>query len=44
MDWRAAAWLLARKHPERWGVREHPDSGAGGMTLADLERLVDDAA
>lgn len=43
-DWKAAAWLLARKHHERWGVREHPDSGAGGMTLADLERLADAAA
>jgi hypothetical protein len=42
-DWRAAAWLLARKHPERWGVREHPESGAGG-DLAELERLVDAAA
>lgn len=42
-DWKASAWWLARKHPERWGVREHPDSG-GGVTLADIERMVDEAA
>lgn len=43
-DWHASSWFLARRWHERWGSREHPDSGAGGMTLADLERLVDDAA
>ena len=43
-DWRAAAWLLARKFPDRWGVREPSDSSAGGWDLADLERLMDEAA
>jgi hypothetical protein len=43
-DWRAAAWLLARKFPDRWGVREPSDSSAGGWNLADLERLMDEAA
>lgn len=41
-DWRASAWILARKWPERWGSREHPDS-TGGYTLADIERLMDEA-
>lgn len=43
-DWKASSWFLARKHPERWGAREHPDSGGGGPTLADLEQMVDEAA
>lgn len=43
-DWHASSWFLARRWHERWGSREHPDSGAGGMTLADLERLADAAA
>lgn len=43
-DWKAAAWLLARKFPDRWGVREPSDSSAGGWNLADLERLMDEAA
>jgi len=42
-DWKAAAWLLARKFPDRWGVREPSDSSAGGYNLADLERLMDEA-
>jgi hypothetical protein len=29
-DWRARAWLLERRHPERWGKREfHEGSGPG---------------
>lgn len=42
-DPRVSQWFLARRWPERWGPREHPDS-SGGYTLADLERLVDEAA
>ena len=25
LDWKAAAWLLERRHPERWARREHVD-------------------
>lgn len=41
-DWRAGSWMLARRHPQRWGAaREKPDvninvnaaSGAGVMVL-----------
>jgi hypothetical protein len=42
-DWKASSWWLARKHPERWGVREHPDN-SGGVTVFDIERMVDEAA
>lgn len=41
-DPKVSQWFLARRWPERWGAREHPDS-SGGWTLADLERLVDEA-
>lgn len=40
-DWRAATWLLARRYPERWGIRrpvgdETPEPTADG--LDDLTR------
>lgn len=25
-NWRAAGWLLARRHPTRWGERVSPDA------------------
>jgi hypothetical protein len=53
-DWRAAAWRLARKNPERWGDRqrlEHsgPDGGPietkqGGVVLLPPEDSAEDGA
>ena len=45
-NWQAAAWLLERKHPERWGKVDRTkleltgkDGGPVAVTLADLHKL-----
>lgn len=43
-DPKVSQWFLARRWPDRWGVREAGDSGAGGWTLYDLEVAMDEAA
>ena len=51
-NWQAAAWLLERKHPERWGRRdavkvEHSGRighDVTGMSTEELERLADQLA
>lgn len=48
-DWRAAAWLLSRRHPERYAERRIIDGGNGQCPLdrffpADPEQAEDGAA
>ena len=49
-DWKAMAWRLERKHPERWGLKRSMElSGkAGGapiaITLSDIDKALENAA
>lgn len=38
-DWKAAAWLMERRHPEDWGIRQKVEhSGSVGLTKTGWER------
>ncbi|MGZ4254810.1 MAG: hypothetical protein ACXVS6_22675 [Solirubrobacteraceae bacterium] len=39
-NWRAAAWLLERRHPERWGRGAEPAPAfPGGDPFAEVDEL-----
>ena len=43
-DWRAAAWLLSRRHPERWGERqsiEHSGPNKSPITIDARTDLIE---
>ena len=40
-DWRAASWILERRHPEDWGKKENVGVGILKETLADATKLSD---
>jgi hypothetical protein len=43
-NWRAAAWLLERRYPERWGLRSRSTSERSRSIVSDVFAEVDELA